>query len=176
MTSLIGLPFIMMFLYGIIPLAPAVYLFLKWRSYRDEEPGDPSLGMKVILSYFRLIALHVLLLGLVLTIYGALQGRYGNEMRSGLGLILGGGVLYVLQLLVRTRTSLTGVSQVERLFRAVNLLIAGLVANAAVIAFFIGVLAGEWSQMRLPLAALVVYGPICVLMASAYWGFSLFKK
>ena len=53
--SMIGLgmmPFLIYYLYAVVPLAPLVYLFLKWRAYRDGAAADPWLGAAVLLQYF----------------------------------------------------------------------------------------------------------------------------
>ena len=76
--SMIGLgllPFLTYYLYVIVPLAPLVYLFIKWRDYRNGVVSDPWLGAAVILQYFWTLALQLALLGMTLTLAGLIKGR-----------------------------------------------------------------------------------------------------
>ncbi len=56
--------------YVVVPLAPVIYLVLRWRGYREGAPPEPQLGLKVVLHYFRTIGYHVLLGGGFCLLYG----------------------------------------------------------------------------------------------------------
>ncbi len=88
--SMIGLglfPFLTYYLYVIVPLAPLVYLFIKWRDYRNGLASDPWLGAAVILQYFWTLALQLALFGMTLALAGLIKGRNADELNPGLGLL-----------------------------------------------------------------------------------------
>jgi hypothetical protein len=160
--SMIGMgifPFLFYFLYAVMPLAPLIYLFIKWRSFRNGLPSDPWLGAAVLLHYFWTLALHLALFGLCLALTGLIRGPNAEELKPGLGLLSAG----VIALLVtsfalgRVPRSLLR-PQTWRVFNALNLLICGLVALAALCAAAIMLVDGKYADARLPLVALVIFG------------------
>jgi hypothetical protein len=160
--SMIGLgflPFLMYYLYAVVPLAPLVYLFLKWRAYRDKAPEDPWLGIAVLLQYFWALGLHLALIGLTLAASGLIGSRTDQEAKPGLALLFTGMVALLAAFFALKRlppSSLRG--QAWRAFFALNLLICGLAALAALgIASFM-LFTGKSADVRLPLVALVVFG------------------
>ena len=160
--SMIGLgfiPFFMYYLYAVVPLAPLVYLFLKWRAYRDGTAADPWLGTAVLLYYFWTLALHLALIGLTLSVSGLVGGKMEEEARPGLALLFTGVVVLLAAFLALKRlpaSSLRG--QSWRVFCAINLLVCGLLAMVALGAASFLVFTGKAADARLPLVGLVAFG------------------
>ncbi len=160
--SMIGLgifPFLFYYLYAVVPLAPLVYLFIKWRAYRNGQATDPWLGATVLVQYFWMLALHLALIGLSLALAGLIKGQGAEELNPGLGLLSAGVIallatLFALRRIPRSSSLL----QAWRVFNALNLLICGLVAMVALAAAAIMLFDGKLADARLPLVALVIFG------------------
>jgi len=167
--SMIGLgilPFMLYYLYAVVPLAPLIYLFLKWRAYRDNGGPDPWLGISVLLQYFWTLSLHLALFGVVLSVAGLVRGEVAEMVRPGLGLLTAGVVALLAAFFALKRvppSQLRGAAW--RVFFALNLLVCGLVALVALGAVSFMLFTGRSADIILPLAALVVFG--------AAWGWFL---
>ena len=165
--SMIGLglfPFLTYYLYVVVPLAPLVYLFIKWRSYRNGQAGDPWLGAAVLLQYFWTLALQLALFGITLALAGLIKGRHAEELNPGLGLLTAGLIVLLATFFALKR--LPGSpqrAQTWRVFNALNLLLCGLVALVALSASAIMLYEGKTSDLRLPLPALFIFA------AAWYW-------
>jgi multisubunit Na+/H+ antiporter MnhB subunit len=152
-------PFLFYYLYAIVPLAPFVYLFVKWRAYRDGRAGDPWLGAVVLLHYFWTLALHLALFGLTFSCAGLLKGQRAEELKPGLGLLSAGVIALLAVVFVLARVPRSPLRpQVWRVFNALNLLLCGLLALVALVAASIMLAEGKWADVRLPLVALVIFG------------------
>jgi hypothetical protein len=160
MMGLMGLtPFLIYYVYFVIPLAPAAYIFIKWRANKDGIPPDPQLGVKVVLYYFKTLSYHVMLIALTLVIFGFLKGGYSDEIEVGLGLLIGGGILYILHwLLIKKIINQTYGCPVSRFFTGFNLIVVGLICMVALLATCIIILKGNIPNIKLPASGLVVYG------------------
>jgi len=160
--SMIGLgvfPFLLYYLYAVVPLAPFVYLFIKWRAYRDGCPADPWLGAAVLLQYFWTLALHLALFGLSLALAGLIKGSHTEEFNPGLGLLSAGVIALLAISFAQGRLPSSPLRpQVWRVFNALNLLLCGLVALVALCASAIMLFDGKLADVRLPLVALVIFG------------------
>ena len=152
-------PFLIYYLYAVVPLAPFVYLFIKWRAYRDGLPADPWLGAAVLLQYFWTLALHLALFGLCLALAGLLKGHGAEELNPGLGLLSAGVIALLATAFALGRVPRSPLRpQAWRVFNALNLLLCGLVALVALCAAAIMLFDGKISDLRLPLTALVIFG------------------
>ncbi len=163
--SMIGLgmlPFLMYYLYAVVPLAPLVYLFIKWRAYRDGAAADPWLGAAVLLQYFWTLGLHLALIGLTLAGAGLIGNKMEGEAKPGLALLFTGVVALLAaffalkRLPAATASPLRGASW--RVFFALNLLACGLIALIALGAASFALFTGKTADLRLPLVALAVFG------------------
>lgn len=139
MMEMFGGVFAMMLLaYSIIPLFPFVYVILRWRQSREGETPDPQLGLKVALHYFATIGWHISLLAAVLLLYSFVVDSSRMQeafLRMGAGLLLGGMIVYGLHraLIARLTDSATR-PNVTRIFKGLNLVLAGLIGMAALVA------------------------------------------
>jgi hypothetical protein len=160
--SMIGMgifPFLFYYLYAVVPLAPLVYLFIKWRAYRDGCPADPWLGAAVLLHYFWTLALHLALFGLTLTLAGLLKSSSAEELNPGLGLLSAGVIALLATHFAMNRVPRSALRpQAWRVFNGLNLLLCGLVALVALCAAAIMLFDGKIIDLRLPLVALVIFG------------------
>jgi len=163
--SMIGLgllPFLMYYLYAIVPLAPLVYLFIKWRAYRDGTGADPWLGAAVLLQYFWTLALHLALIGLALAVAGLIGSKMDGEVKPGLALLFTGVIALLAAFFALKRLPATAASplrgQAWRVFFALNLLACGLLALVALGAASFALFTGKTADLRLPLVALAVFG------------------
>ena len=165
--SMIGLglfPFLTYYLYVVVPLAPLVYLFIKWRSYRNEQATDPWLGAAVLLQYFWTLALQLALFGMTLALAGLIKGRNADELNPGLGLLTSGLIVLIAAFFALKRLPASPQrSQSWRVFNALNLLICGLVALVALSASAILLYEGKTADLRLPLPAFFIFA------AAWYW-------
>lgn len=154
-------PFLFYYLYAVVPLAPLVYLFIKWRAYRDGRPADPWLGAAVLLHYFWTLALHLALFGLCLALAGLIKGPSAAELKPGLGLLSAGVIALLVTSFALSRVPRSPLRpQAWRVFNALNLLICGLVALVALCAAAIMLVDGKIAAARLPLVALVIFGAV----------------
>jgi hypothetical protein len=160
--SMIGMgifPFLFYYLYAVVPLAPLVYMFIKWRAYRDGRPADPWLGAAVLLHYFWTLALHLALFGLSLALAGLLKGHGAEELNPGLGLLSAGVIALLATSFALSRVPSSPLRpQVWRVFNALNLLLCGLVALVALCASAFMIVDSKWADARLPLVALAIFG------------------
>jgi hypothetical protein len=160
--SMIGMgifPFLFYYLYAVVPLAPLVYMFIKWRAYRDGRPADPWLGAAVLLHYFWTLALHLALFGLSLALSGLHKGHGAEELNPGLGLLSAGVIALLATSFALSRVPSSPLRpQVWRVFNALNLLICGLVALVALCASAFMIVDSKWADARLPLVALAIFG------------------
>jgi hypothetical protein len=160
--SMIGMgvfPFLFYYLYAVVPLAPLVYLFIKWRAFRNGYATDPWLGAAVLLQYFWTLALHLALFGLSLALAGLLKGHGAEELNPGLGLLSAGVIALLATSFALSRVPSSPLRlQAWRVFNALNLLFCGLVALVALCAAGIMLFDGKLADARLPLVALVIFG------------------
>jgi hypothetical protein len=171
-----SLSFLFLYLYLIIPLAPIVYIFIKWRSYRDGDPPDPRLGMKVVLYYFKTLSYHVVLVSLVVLFYNLLESR-GGSINVGLGLLVSGGVIYgVHRFLIHKFTDTLEYPLTARIYTAFNVIITGLVAMVAFIITMTVLFDKGFSKIELPLVCFIVYTIAWVFQIILYLKPSLLRR
>lgn len=159
MSSLIGsFSFLFIYAYFVVPLAPVVYIFIKWRSYRDGNPPDPQLGMKVVLYYFKTLAYHVILASLAVIFYGLLASRGKSTVQVGLGLLVSCGIIYLSHyLLIRKLTNTAAFPITARIYAAFNLVIVGLVGMISFAVTVTIFFEKGFKGLELPLACFIVY-------------------
>ena len=148
--------------YVLVPLAPVIYLVLRWRGYREGAPPEPQLGLKVVLHYFRTIGYHVLLGGGFCLLYGLWsEDQRWLLLRLAAALLITGGVVFGLHVwfLVRFSDNASRPA-VSRLYNGFNALVCGLVTTGALAAGLGGALAEDpaWEMVRVCAALVVVYG------------------
>jgi len=159
MASLMsGLSFLFMYVYFVIPLAPGVYLFIKWRSYRDAAPPDPQLGIKVILYYFKVLAYHACLASLAAFFMALQKSSRTSSKMVPLGIFLSCCIIYVVHhVLIQKWTNTIEFPQTARIYTGFNLIIVGLVGMIS-FAFTTATLLDKGiKNIETPLSFFVVY-------------------
>jgi hypothetical protein len=145
-------------IYLVIPLAPLVYWFLKWRLYRDGMQPDPELGKKVIVYYFKTLGYQLALIGLTMMIFGLLSRRGDEQLKMGLGFLIGGGLVYLLLVMaIYAKVVGDNTHLVARMYTGINLLIVGLIFIIAFTAFWVILFTASFKAAKLPLSAFIVY-------------------
>lgn len=146
------------FLYILIPLGPLIYIFIKWWSNRESKPVDPNLGIKVIIHYFKTLGYHISLIGLSLLLINLIKGDFDSGGRIGVGIMIGGGLVYLVHLLILRRFftdsdyTITG-----RVYTAFNLIFVGLVGITSMVILLVIILGKTPKEFEVPLAFLIVY-------------------
>ena len=148
--------------YILMPLAPFIYLVLRWRAYKEQSPADPQLGLKTLLYYFRTMSYHLILVGEFCLLYGLMEeSSRWIMLRMSAAMFLGGGLIYgfhVFWLVKHTNT--TEFPNVARLYNGFNALMCGLVGMGALVSCLGALLAEEpvWEVFKVGAALFVVYG------------------
>ena len=158
MSTFMGVfPFLIFYAYMIVPLAPVVYVLLKWRSYRDGSSPDPQLGIKVVLYYFKTLAYHVFLASCAVFFYGLLAGE-SDAIKVGLGLLISSGILYVVHSILIQRLSNTRAFPLTaRIYAGFNLIMVGLLGMVSFVITVTLLIDKGQESIKLPLAWVVVY-------------------
>jgi len=178
MSSLIGgFSFLFIYAYFIIPLAPIVYIFIKWRSYRDGDPPDPQLGMKVILYYFKTLAYHVFLASLAILFYGLVKNTGSSIVHVGLGLLVSSVIIYLTHcILIHKLTNTADFPLTARIYTGLNLVIVGLVGMISFVITLVTLFEKGFEKIELPLVCFIVYAVAWVLQTAFFCKPSLAKK
>lgn len=146
------------FLYILIPLGPLIYVFIKWWSNRESKPVDPNLGIKVITQYFKTLGYHIFLIGLSLIIMELLKGDFNGSGRTGVGIMICGGLVYLVHLLILRRFfNDSDFTVTKRVYNAFNLIFVGLVGITSMVVFLVTILGKTPKEFEAPLAFLIVY-------------------
>lgn len=153
------LPLFSTLFYVLIPLAPIAYVFIKWRAARANEPHDRDLGTKVVFYYFQTLGYHLILVGLVLLCVSLLKGRFNDEAKTGVSLILSGAIVYAAHaLIIQSRFKGDPVRIVPRFYAGFNVLVTGLISIVALTACILILINDRIDNIKIPAAGLVVYG------------------
>ena len=117
-------------LFGIVVILPLVlYLIARWRSYR-EGTGDPQLGLKVALSYFRVLAYQLVLAGVFLLVWALMSDASDDTqeqiLRTAGGLAVPGVIIFAAHNFAIAHTNQREQPVVGRLFGGLNLILTGL--------------------------------------------------
>lgn len=176
MRALIGgFSFLIFYAYLVVPLAPIVYIFIKWRSYRDGSSPDPQLGMKVVLYYFKTLAYHAVIASLAALLAGVLENR-NNTIEVGLGIFISSGLLYIGHYIVIPKlTNTREFPLTARIYTAFNLIIVGLVGMISFVLTVTMLIDKGLEKIETPLAVFVVYAAAWVVQTLLFCKPSLFK-
>lgn len=177
MSTLIGsFSFLIVYAYLIVPLAPIVYIFIKWRSYRDNSPPDPQLGMKVVLYYFKTLAYHGVIASLAVIFYGVL-GNDSGAINVGLGIFISCGLLYIVHYIIIPKlTNTLEFPLTARIYTGFNLIIVGLVGMISFVFTVTTLIDRGWEKIDLPVAIFVVYTMAWAVQTLLFCKPSLFKR
>jgi hypothetical protein len=154
-----GFSVMMVYLYILVPLTPLVYLFVKWKSYRESLPNDPQLGLKTVLFYFKVLGYHVSLVGLAIAAAGLVTPRPGGMVMQGIGVGLAGLIVYGAHaFLIHRFTNTKAFPLTQRAYNVFNVIITGLAGMVALIYTFTVLFESGGRGIAVPLMFLLVYG------------------
>ena len=166
--EMLGVLPVMYVIYFIIPLAPLIYWFLKWRSYRDQMQPDPDLGKKVVVYYFKTLGYQIALLGITMMIFGLLSRRGDEQLKAGLGFLIGGGLIYLLLVMaIYAKFIGDNTHLVARTYTGFNVVLVGLIFIIGFTAFWVLLFTASFKAAKLPLSVFIVYG--AALMGQGYY-------
>jgi hypothetical protein len=177
MNALIGsFSFLLIYVYFVVPLAPIVYILIKWRSYRDNSPQDPQLGMKVVLYYFKTLAYQAVLASLAILFYSVLRSE-SDLIAVGLGIFISCGILYVIHYIIIPKlTNTHKFPLTARIYTGFNLIIVGLVGMTSFVITVAMLIDKGLKESEMPLAIFVVYAIAWVVQTLLFCKPSLFKR
>ncbi len=116
-----------------------LYVVARWRTYR-EGLNDTQLGLKVALSFFKIIAYQLSLAGLFLLVYALMSDAPDDAqekvLRTAGGLLVPGMLIYGFHFYAYNQTNHREVPTVDRLFAGVNLLQTGVIGMIATVSGF----------------------------------------
>lgn len=173
LTQVLSAIGMMVGLLAVVPLLPFVaYVFLRLREGR-EGPRDPHLGIKCVLHMFTTVSLLVTLMGTTLFVSYFLEpdepaatargaDESSPELRTGMAMILSGGIFLGLHLAVVTvMTNDHHLPAVRRLFRGSLAVLTGLVTLTALVMFMVALFQKDsrWANMYPSFSLLIVWGP-----------------
>jgi hypothetical protein len=148
-----------------------VYPLARWKLHK-EQLVDPQVGMKVALHYFRLIALHTVLLGALILVWTVISsgGSKGDAYRAAFGLLVPGGIVLGLHGAFLKWTNDAQLVHVRRLFLGYNLIVTGLLGFTAVVLASQAVFAkgSSGNTGRLFFAGVLVYGGAWVALGMQF--------
>ena len=177
MSALIGsFSFLIVYVYFVVPLAPIVYIFIKWRAYRDNSLPDPQLGMKTVLYYFKTLAYQAVLASLAILFYGVL-GNESGAIKVGLGIFISCGLIYIIHhIIIPKLTNTREFPLTARIYTGFNLIIVGLVGMISFVITVTMLIDKGLKETRLLLAIFVVYAIAWVIQTLLFCKPSLFKR
>ena len=177
MSALFGsFSFMMFYVYFVVPLAPIVYIFIKWRSYRDNSPPDPQLGMKTVLYYFKTLAYHAVIASLAILFHGVLGGE-SDAIDVGLGIFISCGIIYIVHYIIIPKlTNTHEFPLTARIYTGFNLIIVGLVGMVSFVITVTMLIDKGLKKAQLPLAVFVVYAIAWVIQTILFCKPSPFKR
>lgn len=176
MLSLMNFFPMIYFLYILIPLGPLVYIFIKWWSNKEAKPVDPNLGIKVITYYFKTIGYQISMIGISLMIANLIKGNIDSSGRTGAGILICGGLVYLIHLLIIKKFfDDTEFTITKRVYSTFNIVFVGLVVIVSMIVW-LSIMLGEMPvKFETPLAFFIVYF-IAWIFQSRFFYKPLFSK
>ena len=120
-------------------LPVVLYIIGRWRTYR-EGTNDTQLGLKVALSFFKVISYQLSLAGLFLLVYALMSDAPDDTqeriLRTAGGLLVPGMLIYGVHFYAYNQTNHREIPTIDRLFAGVNLLQTGIIGMISVVAGF----------------------------------------
>ncbi len=146
-----------------------IYPLARWKTNR-EAFADDQVGIKVAIHYFKMVAMHFLLIGglmLLWTIISKGGGSKSSMYRAAFGFLVPAGIAYAAHFVFQKRTNDDVAPTVRRLFHGYNLIITGLfgftfLVLATQVLFAKG---SSGDEGRLIYAGMLVYGGAWVGLA-----------
>lgn len=160
-------PEVMFFL--VAPVVLLIYFFAVWDSHRKEVQGkvvDSQIGFKVALAAFGFLGLMLCLANLHLFVTILLTFKFKKILQPIPGILVGGGVLFLLVQKVLPQTNYKTETKVFRLTAGAVAIFAG----SWFVLFLHHMLTGlfgwqGWSHLAYHLAGVLVYAPFALFSA-----------
>ena len=154
MASLLPLLF-----YFFIPLAPLIFIIIKWRSDKNAPKNDSQLGIKAILYYFKTISYHGILLSFAILLINIVNQGPSMLTQMAVGILVGSGIVYIVHILLIVQlTNANEFHSVAKYYCAYNIIITGLVGFSSMILFFVFLITGDNAALTYTFPLLIVYG------------------
>jgi hypothetical protein len=148
-------PLVMYLTFSIIPL---VFILIKWRMDHDKNTKDPQVGLKVILYYFKIMALQVLLVDAAITVHGIIMGNIFESFSVQLAFLVVGGFIYGIHaVLIIFFTNRSGHPGVARYFTAYNIFISGIASMASCVMSIVFLAENNLDSFHITAAIALVY-------------------
>ena len=129
--------FLAPFLFVLAAMPVLLYVVARWRTQRENHP-DPQLGLKVALSFFRVLAYQIVLFGLYLLVWALMsdldESTQEQLVRTGAGLLVPAVLILLAHVSACGHTNQDERPIVSRLFGGLNLLLTGVVGFAVLMA------------------------------------------
>lgn len=120
-----------------VAAAAIIYIVARWRTARESKVEDPQLGFKTAASYFQVLALQIVLVGIFLLVYGVLTDMKGDGreqlFRLGAGLAIPGFLVLLGQTFALRHSNAAEFPIVSRLSEGWNLLLVGMIGLVALV-------------------------------------------
>ncbi len=167
-------PVLSYFLFSIVLI---IFILIKWRMDHDKEHKDPQVGLKVLLYYFKTIALHLMLASAVSTIISIFTDTLCDSYSFPLALCAVGVLIYAAHLvLIIMFTNRSSFPTVARYFTAYNIFIAGVATIVSAIMSIIFLVERDYDSLNISGAAVIVYSITWAVQLIILFNIPLFKK
>jgi len=167
-------PILSYFLFSIVLI---IFILIKWRMDHDKKDKDTQVGLKVLLYYFKTIALHVMLAGTVAALIGIFTGTLSDSYSFPLALCAVGVLIYAAHLvLIIMFTNRSSFHTVARYFTAYNIFIVGIATIASAVMSIIFLVEGDYDSLNTSGAAVLVYSLTWAVQLIILFNVPLFKK
>ncbi|MBN1797678.1 MAG: hypothetical protein JW822_03815 [Spirochaetales bacterium] len=167
-------PILSYFLFSIVLI---IFILIKWRMDHAAKDKDPQVGLKVLLYYFKTIALHVMLAGVVAAAVGIFTDTLSENYSFPLALCSVGVLIYAAHLvLIIIFTNRCSFPTVARYFTAYNIFIVGIATIVSAVMSIIFLVEGDYDSLNTTGAAVIVYSLAWAAQLIILFNIPLFKK
>jgi hypothetical protein len=163
--------------YFIFSVVLIIFILIKWRMDHDKKDKDPQVGLKVLLFYFKTVALHVMLAAAVAFAMGVFTESLTDMIPLITAMLVIGAVVYASHaVMILLFTNRSGFPSVARYFTAYNIIIAGIITMASAIMSVYFMIEGDTDSLNIAGAAVLVYSITWAVQLVILFNLPLFKK
>lgn len=161
-------------MYFLIPLPLVVYVVIRWKSEKDKLTRDPMLGIKVVLHYFRSLALLLLLSGLTYLVYDLLENGGGTGSEAAAGVFVSSLIIFIcISLLIDRKTNCSSFPLVRNFFSGFSLVVTGIASMLGFVLLFLGLFRG--ANFTRPLVLFLVADCAALILSNRFLHFSFLR-